>query len=900
MKKKFILGLLLLSRFSAAQNAVQNYLVYDIKNSSCEIINSVNTQLNSSNNSDRFKSLIKTEQAKNKLESKNDVETFVNDFNNSLSKTKKQYESQEFLWRTGKEISKYGLSVLGNYAQALPTKHITNFLTPAIQQGYELYVDNEIHQGINNHKDQIDKIISDRVNLLYSNGINVSQATDESTFNAMFALAHADIPALDREQYGIFNKELTKIAYNYIEKNRKDIKLLDLKILNQYELVKQEVNTKLDIYQKKITREVDDNFKELGNSISSLLKNQEQVFETLDDIKNRVVTNEKKIKVLESEMYLVRNDLNLLKSKQEEHGTLLAQNSFQIDILSGYTFQNLNTGQKLNSLKNGHFNNIFKESEKTKLISELEKIQTKETIISVSNTVQNYANVGFEVLSSSGILKGKDAKNVAKFVHGLSIVTGIARVYAGDFSGFASIISGIGGLFSKPTPSPEMQMLSQIYDVMNQRFDRVDSHLNRIETKIDTLANVVFRMYKTMVLSFQYTGNQIERLNWKVNNLNTKATALLYKDYQACKTLDDIWVKRKIEFDKYSDLETNYNATCQKCLEGLNDFTIGKDLSYFFVKSNQQLKDESFVQVEVMDIYNPTRDLFKKFYSDILSHSLYALMFPFSGTKDSNKPLYAISNMIDLNPIEVNNALDEYYSYEMLKEFSEMLLTFGRYFETAGSNSNFKPLSLDEYLISNSVNGVNQDLLESRLLKLLSIIQYSISQQSLMGGNLMLDPIYSSLFNYSSKIDEIDLSISVLNNNKLLSSNFATYLINKNVDFSDTIKVKGLFEGASLDQNKLNDLNSLIRVNDFKFILNPSDGKLYLSFDRREQKIRILCPDITRVIDNKMINSEAVYFLLDCREKINSKLIDLTFSRNLPSNANTFDQFKFHYLPTIK
>lgn len=886
---------------NAQQATVNNYETFDIRNSSCEIFNSVNIELGKPAYNDAFLSLKKSQQVKYPLQTQNNVDGFISDFNLTLDNAKKRYESQEFLWKTGKEIGKYGLSVLGNYAQALPTKHITNFLTPAIQQGYELYVDKEIQKGVDEQKEDIDKIIKDRINLLYTNGIDVRTANDEKAFKDMFELAHGDIPALSREQYGMFTKELTKRAYDFMAANRAEIRLIDLKTTQQYEEVKQQVNSKIEGFQKKITDDVNAKFKELRNSIAELAENQMAIFKTLDNIQERVKANEVKIAALEKDMVRFKDDIVQLRAVQEEHSKLIAQNAFQIDILSGYTFQNLNTTQKINALEKGHFDNIFKATEKQKLLEELKDIKTKETIISVSSDIENYSKAVYGGLVNTGIIKGQAAKNVGKFIDAVSFLTGIARVYAGDISGLTSIVSGLGGLFGgEPKPSPEMQMLSQMYEVMNQRFDRIDQHLGIIETKLDTLASITINMYKTMVMSFQYTGNQLERIIWKVDNLNVKATALLYNDYQACKTLKDIWQARNVSFNSYSDYQTFYGQECQQCLQGLTDFTIGKNNSYFFVSSNPQLKNEDVVKNEITEIYEPTRNLFKIFYSQNINSAMYALMFPFSTTNNANKPLYYVSKMDSLKLLDIKQVFDNYFSYEMVNEFTDLILSFGNYFLIKGSNENFKPLSLNSYLKSNPINGVNQDLLETRLTKLLNIVQYSISQQSLMSGNLMLDPIYSTLFNYSTDENAKDLSIKTLNNNKLLATNFAIYIINKNLDFSDTAKVQRLYLNASTDNKSLDTLNSLITLNDIKFKVDAVTNSLQLTFDRKGQAINIICPDFTTILENKMINSEAIYSLLDSRQKINSKLIDLTFTKNLQMTNSMNEKFKYYYNTTSK
>lgn len=894
-----LLLILILPALSKAQTTLNRYQSFDISNSSCEAFNAVNLELSSSTYSRNYDALRQSKQKALPLHNQDNVSTFIDEFNTTLGKTKKKYESEEFLWKTGSELGKYGLSVLGNYAQALPTKNLTNFLTPAIQQGYALYVDSEIQNGIDEHKDDIDQLIKNRINLLYSNGIDVRSSTDEAAFNSMFALAHGDIPALDRNQYGIFNKELTKRAYDFLKTNRENMKILDLKLTQQYEDIKQQTNSKIELFEKQITTDVNSRFKELGNSIAELAKNQTYIFKKLNDIQDRIVINEKRISLLEREMLLVQGDIKLLKVKQDEHDKLISQNSFQIDILSGYSFQNLNTNQKINALEKGHFDNIFNEEDKKKLLGDLRDIRTKETIISVSSDIENYSKSAYGGLVNAGIIKGKAAQNVGKFISAVSILTGVARVYAGDISGLTSIISGLGGLFSKPQPSAEMQMLTQMYEVMNQRFDKIDQHLGIIEGKIDTLASITISMYKTMVLSFQYTGNQLDRINRKTDYLLNKSSYLIFKDYKNCLDQAATWKANSVKFDSYSDILKNFNPVCQKCLDGLNDFLAGEGVQApFFLSANPNYKNIDVIDFEVNSVFNPSSRLFSIFYDTKNSSSIYALMFPFSLTKDSNKPIFYLNKMTNLSDINSELVFKEYYNYQLINEVADNLLIFSPYYETQGNGASFQPQSFINFISNNSINANNQSLQEKRLIKLLNMVKYAIAQQSMLSGNLMLDPIYSTLFSYSSNEEAKDLAIKVLVNNRLLSTNFATYLVNKNINLSDTTKIKKLFESAGSNADSLRSLNSLISINDLSFSVDSENQKLLLSFVRKGTRIDLRCPDFSTILSNRMINSDAIYSLIESRNKINSKLIDLTFSKSLSSIESTKERFKYYYIPS--
>jgi hypothetical protein len=139
------------------------------------------------------------------------------------------------------------------------------------------------------------------------------------------------------------------------------------------------------------------------------------------------------------------------------------------------------------------------------------------------------------------------------------------------------------------------------------------------------------------------------------------------------------------------------------------------------------------------------QEIFSKYFTaKNINSAMYALMFPFSTTNNANKPLYYVSKMDSLKLLDSKQVFDNYFSYEMVNEFTDLILSFGNYFLIKGSNENFKPLSLNSYLKSNPINGVNQDLLETRLTKLLNIVQYSISQQSLMSWKFNARP---NLFN---------------------------------------------------------------------------------------------------------------------------------------------------------
>jgi len=893
MKKHLILAAALAFTFGGQNIKAQilnEYKKFDISGSSNEVMYAIENDLRQSSVNRNFVVLKNEEQLKYPLKNERQVQDYIASFNKSLEITKKDIQMNELIWQAENEIRKYGVNVLSNYAMALPSKHITNFLVPAIQRGHELYVDREFQIKLDKNDAKVDQMIVDLTNILYTKGIDLTTANDEAAFNNLFELAHKKIPALGKDEYAVFNKELTKRAYDFIKKNRNDVDLLKVEVSGYRKKVK-ELNLKLTEFQKKTTEEVRTELNNVGESIVKLNNNQNEIFQTLDGIQQRVTNNNVRIKQLEHDMNGIKNDVNLLKAKQEEHDILIAQNSFQIDILSGYTFQNLNTNQKIDALNKGHFDKVFRPAEREKILKELNEIKTKETIISVAAGVEQYSSAIYGGLVNSGVLKGEDAVKVGKFMSVVSIVSGAARVYAGDVSGLTSIVSGIGGFSGKAKPSAEMQMLQKMMTFMNERFNRIDENLSRIDSKVDALSETTLDMYKTMSLSFQFSFDQMDRIIWKTDILNKKATMLLFQDYEKCRELTDSWDRMNVKLNSYTDYQKYFIQETRQCLQSLSNLTSSN--LYFTVATNPYLKDEKEIEFEIKDIYDPTKELFTLYYDKDVNSAIFSLMFPFNMANDTNKPYYLLSKLATQEIPDHTKALDNLYNFDMINEFVIFSIQLSNYFLIKGGNVNFEPLKLIDYL-KDSNKGINNDLVQRRFLKLLDITRSAIAQQSLLAGHLLLDPIYNSLFGYSTDSKTYNLAQKVLNNNKLLATNFATYLINNNIDMSDRLKVETLMKNALSDEKALNELNNLIAVNDILFSVDKNTDKLYLMFERSGQKIKLPIAEYSVLFENKMINTDAAYSLSQTQQNINGKLIDLKLPKNFDGKYKEI--FKYYYM----
>lgn len=891
-----VLVLLCLSSGAFCQTLLQKLKDFEIENTSGRVLEGIKFDLN-----ERYplelEKLRQQELVRFSGARKNEfVPVYFDSFEKALKDTKTKFYRQEVLAKSGAELLKYGLDVAGNYAQDLPFKHLTNFTVPAIQRGVELYVDSEVNELMDENRTSLDNLIKTRINLLYSNGINVVEEDDFQSFQNLFAFAQADLASLDRDDFPIVNKELVKFAFKYIVDNKKNIQLIDYKVTAQYEDLKNEFNTKLETFNQEIKTSTDARFEEIGTSIAALAENQFEVFKTLGKIEERVRNNEAMIASIEKQMITFKEDVAQLTELQKQHSILLSKNSFQVSILTNYAFQNLSTEQKLKGLEAGHFNQIFSANEKAELKTELLEIQEKETIISVANQVSSYSGKTYEFLVQTGILKGKDAQNAGKLVYAIQLGTGIARMYAGDVSGVLGVMSGLGGLFgSEPQKSAEMQMLEHMLKVMNDRFDRIEEKLDVIEKRVEHLTDVTIQMYQAMMKSFEVLNGQLQWIEWQNNVLRIATSTQLYADYNNCQPVKTAFEELNLEYKGFRDYQRFYTESTGICLSALNNFSISENnFGYFQMASvSPALGSGQLADYEVRSLYEPTRDLFLIHYNNNLNLASNALMFPVKEIRYTYRPLSILKNK-DLQKIDIENAMYNYFNYEMINQFADLFLTFSHYFEIADpSKKQFYPLDIEKYLDqSREQRGLLNLLLRQRIENLLTVTDYAIMQQSLLAGNTLMDPIYAILFAANQNQAERLKVYDILSKNKLLASNFAANLIRKN------ISPAGLVRYAELQKdfkNNLAEINSLIILQNFKFVIK--DGKVVLDLDLGERGLTIRLPEITSVITNEMKNTGALYALMDTRKRLYNELIDLNFTSNLNEDEGiTQNEFKYMFM----
>ncbi len=817
----------------------------------------------------------------------------------------------------------------------MPPNLVTTFGAPALQKGAELLADQYFDEKIAENQQQRDQFVKLLIDRAAAKDPSVLLQTNLTDFERVYNIAQADLSGLKRDDLPAYNRVMTKYAYEYLNEHRSQLQANTARL----DELSKAVNETLPAHIDDIKKKVDDEFRKVGSSIAALTRKQEEHTQILDSLQTSVKENQERITALEKQMVDVQHDVDQLKSVQAQHSKLIAENTLKINILTGYMFQTLNTDQKLNGLKQGHFDSVFGCSpgqqcaKKDELVSKLEKLKTTETIISVANTVTASLNAGVDVLTSLKLLKGEDAKRVGRFVHVvgsvLQVGTGVAKIFAGDISGILNVLGGIGSLFgSGPQKSPELQFLEQMYDQMIKEFEAVQQNLAIIDKKIDQLGEVMVDMYKAMMASFEYVNEKLDRADWKLDVLQSITRQLLFKEYNTCKTVEYVRTENQFDFSKYSDYRTFYSTSTHvgTCLNGLDDFTSTEALDFFYLavnegtlssllESNDYTRAKASIEFEIRKVFNPTRDLFvAKYPNKYLGPAKAALFFPVLSLKGTNNPLFIISTD-DVPALNLGPALNDYINYEMVNQFADLMLTYSPYFEISGGVDNaYRPLELDLYLTRpGNEKRLNAAFQIKRFQKLLRVTNYAILQQSLVAGNLLIEPTYSVLFTANQKDEQIRMALEALQNNSIFAANFAAYLLHKNLRISE--KPIGIGPSPSrykelddlynkLAQNpgdaaSIEALNKLVYLNDFKFKMNPADKSLYITISRTGRSVDLRVPAPNTIADNQMIQTSAVIGLLETRRKLINRLEEICFTRSLPlalsGTSLTLDDFKYFY-----
>jgi len=892
----------------AQPDVIRNFERFDIKNSSGQMLDLIAKNLEAQQKQPYLDLL----QQKQKIIlnsfnlSDSTVRAFyISDFSASLDKTRNAILNKEALFLVNEKLVKQlGVDGLTRNTGLQSSGYIGNYLTPAFRAGFAQYSQDKIKDIIGAMKpSDVNVLVKQTLICLKANGIVVTATTSVETIKQQIERVTGVFVRLDSAD--IRRELLNNLSASIQVAVRNGLNQGSIAVTGTVTRIKADLENKVSVTISAVNVSLNTQLNKLGGYISELTGNEKVVQETIQNIYNDWGAVDSLIKGSERRLSGMADGTDKARELLE-HARLVAQNYIRLDIINKY----INTGAEairaIDGFKKGLYAKVFDDQERAKFLNQLKSFD----LPTITETIQSVGQVAS--FFSTVFPNSPAVKEVSKFVGyamaAVKIAVGVAELYSGNPLGVVSILGGLGGLFGgPPQESPEMQMLKQMMDYMQKNFQAVFDHLEYIEKQLQNLTQMVQDMYRDMMKSFEVISQKIDVIQRRDQVLDDRTRLLLFANFNQCHQLERdrqaALASDNSFLSSYNDYSTLYNSSpdCKPCLTALYKFSISENLDLFVKRSVVNQFDQ--VDFEINDVYGPTRQLFLATNSENPAAAIVALSFP---VKSLSSDANAIFSDIVLHPEKIDRAdtskvLADYYDYHMLGTLADLWVTYSPFIELAGNE--FAPKSMADYLnTSDQELLIRKNGLTDRLRALLTIIDRSIAQQSLMAGNLMMEDTYQILIGFNPNLTNVDLAIKVLQNNSMFAKNFASRLIysaingKPNPDSSRYTLFSTLYYEAKSDPSKIQVLNQEFGNSNMQFAYVSQFNNIFLQLNVRGHNFQIPCPEPAFVVNHELAQMDAMYELLNAKEKVISKLVDLSFNRNyISAHGISINDLKFLY-----
>ena len=147
---------------------IEQYKNFNAKNTSGQVLGLISSEYSSNDNTkQQFRTLV-TDRTNEYLPDYQATEKYLKDTGNIIITTRNQQQYNLLLLKTGGELIKYGVGVATNFADLLPSKMTTKFITPAIERAAELLPNKFVDDQIEADQTRINGIVKNRITLLYT------------------------------------------------------------------------------------------------------------------------------------------------------------------------------------------------------------------------------------------------------------------------------------------------------------------------------------------------------------------------------------------------------------------------------------------------------------------------------------------------------------------------------------------------------------------------------------------------------------------------------------------------------------------------------------------------------------------------------------------------------------
>lgn len=537
--------------------------------------------------------------------------------------------------------------------------------------------------------------------------------------------------------------------------------------------------------------------------------------------------------------------------------------------------------------------------ERTKLKLQAQQIINKQTMQSNIQTGLAVAGAMLDLATNMG-LPPKQAAFIGQTINlagniGNTIVACLAPPNPiGIVTGVFKVIGSIFGFFRKKKEDPTLKALNQIQTSLQAMHTDMIKGFNALQNL--AVANQK-QLLQYMEYQTQLIQNGFEQLSERLVRIENKQEDILF-------ILMNILDQHKPLFYKYSKILNDdvfeKFGDFAKFVESYPDFTsilpelkkrVANDketqVYYDYLMAKKQRNDQTtnrYIDFEFAEIYQPMLKIFNVFFStpEENNNAISALFFPAKYIGDSLTLMWEVTESQQIGHNNTPRLLEEgsYYHPDSIIFTANLFLQCCVFFDIA-KNKDYDPCKdSKEYLemIQNNTkllpNRNKERINETQ--NLLYYTNRAIAQQTLLAGHLLLSPIYYALMEASVNPETQQKITKLFDNNYLLSTNFANYLLADllQINSSQTKETNLTNYTTAYTQKDLKAVEYLNRQ-DIQFVLK--NNNLCLHF----KNVTIACPTPEQVTSQEMIYPNTLYELFLTKQKLEEKLIALQLTTNI-------------------
>ncbi|MEJ1242527.1 hypothetical protein WBG78_30545 [Chryseolinea sp. T2] len=816
-------------------------------------------------------------------------EKYLLEYEQLLKSTLTNLLPTESIWQVNKkELRPYINDALRRLRVSTGGKNVDEMLAPVLTSGILRYTEDSIFGYLKAKGADFDKVINYGLSIISQQGINVKEIGEEELSRRFGTLS----------QY-VPKDLLTKSLLTSIADGAKQLLKTNPQAIiidNSADITKRFAKAfgshligAKDAAQR--------SFNELGKHIEKLADNEVEVNQILNHLSAEIENRTDKIKKLEADIRRIVDDavpdLRKLGEKQKDHAKLVAQNLIQVTVINSYVKKGVEILDSIDSFKE-KASRIFSEEYMRGFGTQLESLKkpTFSGVVTFASDTVNSLDAIAATMEKLGVFKGA-ARSVGKFVGYAKLAIGIATsLVPPNPIGLIGALGSLGGLFGGG-PSIEQQM----FEAMQEGFTKLNERLDDIERKVDQLTDLVQKMYKNIMQSLQIISNQLGDIKEQLELSNDMLNYLVYKQYN----LIDAFVKSKEDVTDAVGLE--FYVSWYK-INGMPVLVFGELIALtesianlsFVIRQDVILTGAGakFSDVAKLELqaYRNILQLFIELFPNVENeHKIKNMLLlpPQSNEYDTFKKGYNLVN--DTTGYNFEAYTENYYNTYFLTKLVEYYITLQIFYILSRDGQMTPYNTIDEIIDSQKYIKGKLSKCKSRLRNLLDAVNASIVQQSILSGATII-PFLSTVL-YGSDNKRMELVWNAIKLNETLQKNMATFFINARVEpFVDRQDLSGfsdLFYSVNSERTKLKELNEmLIKYAEGRLTFgfddeNPDHPQLCLFFlkPRSDEKLRLLIPDLTIVLEEQMIYSSSLFALLAVKEQIITSLVDLGFFGNV-------------------